>query len=202
MMKYVKYAVVVALLTALTMFSVQGHAQMGGGMGMSGGMMGRGQMMDPEKVCQKHCGSLMAILHCWGSHFFRLQDELGLSENQVDDIQSVVASHVKYGIQKKAERRILLIDIQELLVKEKIDYEQVKKKLKVLEAVETDLALDGIRTLEKSLAVLTPEQQKKVRAQFKQCMFMGIMEKGMMQGMMGPGAMQEKAGPAMHEGHE
>lgn len=183
-------------------FAVDAAAQPGGGMMMGPcGMCGQGQrMMMPMMGGQKDHGeppsnmSLMKMLHKWGELFFTQKDELGLTEEQLDEIESILMSHVKSAIRKKADLKILLIESREILLKEEINLKAVEKKLKAMEALKTEMAMDGIRTLEKALAVLTPEQQKKIRRLFKNTCFMrgktmGMMPGGMMQGMMGQGGM-------------
>ncbi len=182
----------------------QGAGQMMGPGMMKGGMMGPGMMsgqgwgMMPMmqgsgcgKMCRQGTG-LMGTLHQWGSCFFSQKQELGLSDEQVDDIESIFSSHAKYATRKNADRKILLMEIEELLVKENFDSGGVKRKVKALEELDTDIAMEGIETLEKALAVLTPEQQKKIKALFKQSCFartMGMTRGGMMRrgAMMGPG---------------
>lgn len=192
------------------------HGMMQGGMmgpgmmsGQSSGMMPMMQGSGCGKMCRQGTG-LMGTLHQWGSCFFSQKQQLGLSEEQADEIESIFSSHAKYATRKNADRKILLMEIEELLVKEKLDSRGVKTKVKTLEELDTDIAMEGIETLEKALAVLTPEQQKKIKAVFKQSCFartMGMTRGGMMgrgammgpgmQGMMGQGCMM---GPGMMPG--
>ena len=86
-------------------------------------------------------------------------------------------------------------------MKEKMNLKAVEKKIKAMEALNTDMAMEGVQTLEKALAVLAPEQQKKMRTLFKKASFMRTMRMGMMPGgmmmrggMMGPGMMQGMMG--------
>ncbi len=85
----------------------------------------------------------------------------------------------------------MLIEIQELLVKDKIDLSEVEEKLKAMGALNTDMNMEGIRTLEKALTVLTPEQRKKIKALFKGSTYLRTMRMGPGQGgMMGGGMMK------------
>ena len=194
-----------ASLMILT-FAADAGAQHGEGMMMGPcGMCGKGQGMMPMMGGQEHRGkhpssaSLMKMLHKWGRQFFVQKDELGLTEEQLDEIESILTSHIKSAIRKKADLKVLLIESQEVLVKEEINLKAVGKKLKAMEALNTEMAMDGVRTLKKALAVLTPEQQKKIRRLFKNSTLMrskrmgmmpgGMMGRGMMQGMMGQGGM-------------
>ena len=203
-----------ASLVILT-FSADAGAQHGGGMmlgpcGMCGKGPGTMPMMGGHGHGAKHPSStsLTKMLHQWGRLFFVQKDQLGLTEEQLDEIESILTSHIKDAIRKKADLKVLLIEIQEVLVEENIDLKAVGKKLKAMEALNTEMAMEGVRTLKKALAVLTPEQQKKIRRLFKNSTLMrtkkmGMMPGSMMQGIMGPGMMpcmmgQGGAAPGLH----
>jgi len=109
-----KYLVTLALVlvVGLILFPTEGKTHMGPGM-MGPGMMGPGMMgmAGFERMGMQRMG-LMGMLHRWGSHFFTQKDQLGLTETQLDKIESVLNSHIKYAIRKNADRKILLIEIQ------------------------------------------------------------------------------------------
>lgn len=170
--------------------TTMGENMMGGGM-MGQGMMGRGMMgygmMQRMRMGGCPTMGLMGTLHQWGSYFFSHKDQLELSEAQLDKIEPILNGHIKYAIEKNADRKVMLIDIQEMLVKDKIDLRAVEKKLKAVEALTTDMSMEGIQTLEKALAVLTPEQQKNIKTLFKEATFTRTMRMGPGKGqMMGP----------------
>lgn len=187
---------------------MMGGSMMGSGM-MGEGMMGQGMMgqgMCPRMMSMMRQGmmgdrtdhkmskmSLRGMLHQWGRYFFT-QKDLGITEAQLDKIDSIFNSHTKYAIRKDADRKVLFIEIQELLVKEKVDLGDVERKLKAMESTETDMEMEGIRTLEEALNVLTPEQRKKLKALFKESTYTRFLRRGMgpggMMGMMGQGGME------------
>jgi Spy/CpxP family protein refolding chaperone len=175
--------VAMVLVLAVVFFAAEATAQMGQGKmghGMMGGMgasmMPRGAMACGGMGCQNI--DLARILHQWGSCFFTQKEQLGLTDEQLDQIQSILNSHMKYAIRKNADGRVLLIEIQELLVKEKVNLGEVKGKVQSLEGLNTDMNMEGVRTLEEALGVLTPEQQKKAKALFKTSTCMGAMGMG------------------------
>ena len=194
-MKNVKLVLVSMLVAAVICYAVGATAQMGRGMMGQGMMGGKGSGMKPMGAMA--CGGmgcqgvdLMKILHQWGSCFFTQKDQLRLTDPQVDQIQSILNSHMKYAIRKNADRRVLLIEIQELLVKEKVNLGEVEGKIKALEGLNTEMSMQGVRTLEEALSVLTPEQQKEAKALFKTSACMKAMGMGGMHGgMMGQGGM-------------
>jgi Spy/CpxP family protein refolding chaperone len=195
--------ILVIVLLAFILSPAFARDQQGRTSMMKSGMMGQGgqtQMMSPGMMGSGMMGQrmmghgmmpMMGMLHRWGSYFFTQKDQLGLTEDQLDKIESILNSHIKYAIRKNADRKILLIEIQELLVKDKLDLSEVEEKLKAMEALNTDTKMEGIRTLEKALTVLTPEQRKKVKALFKESTFLRAMRMGSVQGgMMGGGMMK------------
>lgn len=199
--------VAMVLVLAVVFYAGEATAQMGQGKmgrgmmmgGMGAGMMPMGGMACGGMGCQNI--DIAKILHQWGSCFFTQKDQLGLTDEQLDKIQSILNSHMKYAIRKNADLRILLIEIQELLVKEKVNLGEVEAKVKAMEGLKTDMNMEGVRTLEKALSVLTAKQQKDAKALFKKsacmrAMGMGAMHGGMrgQEGMMGGHMMKQMTG--------
>lgn len=186
----------VASFMVLT-FAADAGAQQGECMMMDRcGMCCKCQNTKPMKGDKEHGAvhpsgaSLMKMLHKWGKLFFAEKERLGLSDEQLDAIESILMSHVKSTIPKKADLKVLLIESREALVQEDINLKAVEKKLKAMEALNTEMAVEGIQTLKKALAVLTPEQQKKIRRLFKNSTPMRKQMGMMPGGMMGPGMMK------------
>ncbi len=203
-MKKVTKALVLALFLAVVFYAGEATTQMGQGKtghgmmkGKGAGMMPRGAMACGGMGCQSI--DLAKILHQWGSCFFTQKEQLGLTDEQLDKIQSILNSHMKYAIRKNADGRVLLIEIQELLVKEKVNLGEVEGKVKSLEGLNTDMNMEGIRTLEEALSILTAKQQKEAKALFKKsacirAMGMGGTHSGAMmgqEGMMGEPMMKQ-----------
>jgi Spy/CpxP family protein refolding chaperone len=133
------------------------------------------------------------MFHRWGDFLTTHREELGLTDEQLDKVDSIFGSHTKDAIRKNAERKILRMEVRDLLLKEKIDLVEVEKKLRALEALETGLRMDGVRALDQALNTLTPEQRKKALALFKERVRPG--GTGMMRGpmrMRGQAAMTER----------
>ncbi len=162
---------------------------------MMGGMMGRGVMGSAPGSAMGRMSplGLRGMLHRWGMLFFVHRAQLGITDAQSEKIDALVRDHWKYAIRNNADRQVLLLDIQEALLKPQIDPGQVEKNIRTLHSLEADLDVDGVRTLQKLLAVLTPEQQSKIKALFREMAFsratgMPVHRGGMMRpGMMGPG---------------
>jgi Spy/CpxP family protein refolding chaperone len=196
-------------ITAAAQGSPGGPAQ---GPGIRGGMMGggpgTGSMMGPGvkgstpgpamgRMGMISPVGLRSMLHRWGMLFFVHRADLGITDAQSEKIDAIVRDHWKSAIRNNADRQILLLDIQEALLKSQTDLGQVEKNTRALHSLEADLDVEGVRTLQKLLAVLTPEQQTKMKAFFREMAFAratgmpvhrpGMMSPGMRGGMMGPG---------------
>jgi Spy/CpxP family protein refolding chaperone len=115
--------------------------------------------------------TLMAMIHLWQDYLIAQKGKLGLKEDQVAKIESILNSQKEYLIRKNAERKILVLEIQSLLLAEKIDLGGVEGKVKAMEALFADMIAERARALESALAVLTPEQRFRVRAFFRESTF-------------------------------
>ncbi|NIQ37297.1 MAG: hypothetical protein GTN81_01715 [Proteobacteria bacterium] len=205
--------IVIALILFVFLISI-GNArahEKGGMMGqtpasmMGDRMMGWGQMGHSGK-------SLKRILHVWTRLLLSQKDALGLSDAQLDGIQNLITTHMKETIRIEAERRIIGIELRELLAKEETDFSEVEKKIKSKSNLKGEMDLSGVRTFQKVKNLLSEDQRKKLHASFKPLLFSmmnhysspcmmdersGMMKKGgmmgqesMMKGMMGGGMMQ------------
>jgi Spy/CpxP family protein refolding chaperone len=117
--------------------------------------------------------SLVAMIHIWQTYFFLQKGPLKLTEDQIDRIDSILTDQRKYIVQKMADQRILLIDIEQLLVKEPDDLKKVEEKVKAFEDLNVEITMAEVQTLGKALAVLTPEQRQKMLAFFRESRFTG-----------------------------
>jgi len=156
------------------------------GLMMRGGMMGRGQM--------GYSGTgLKRTLHLWNRLLLSQKDALGLSDAQLDEIQSVINTHMKETIRIEAERKIIGIELRELLAKDETDFGEIEKRIKSKSNLKADMDLGGIRTFQKVKNVLSEEQRKKLHSSFKPLLFSMMNHSSSpcmvdeSSGMMGPG---------------
>lgn len=117
--------------------------------------------------------SLEAMLHIWQSYFFLERHRLKLTEEQMDKIESILNDQERSITRKIADRRILLIDIWQSLVRNPIDLKKAEDRVKALEALNREIIMAEIETLESALAVLTSEQRQKTIALFRESRFTG-----------------------------
>jgi Spy/CpxP family protein refolding chaperone len=92
---------------------------------------------------------------------------LDLNDKQKDALQAVRSRVVKDTIKKRADLELARVELRELLHKDPVKMSAVEASLKKVETVRTDLHLAHIKAREEVKAILTPEQQKKLKEDFK-----------------------------------
>lgn len=155
---------------ALQVFAAQEGTSMGGqGITASEGLE-RGdaepQQMTHSMGMREHWRSvpptLMGKIYLWERYVMGHRHFLGLTIQQVDEIGSSLNAQRRYWIGKRANRTILIMEIHELLLKDPVDLKKVEEKVKAVQALSTEMAMEEIRTLEKVLSILNHEQRKAV----------------------------------------
>lgn len=151
----------------------QQTGMMGGGMGMMGRGMGMGMMRGGMM------GGMMDMDdddHPMWRHFSALK----LDDKQKEAIAGIRSKAIKEAIRKRADLKIAMLDLDDLMDKDTADIKAVEAKLRQIEALRTDMYLAKIKAHEEIKARLTPEQKKKLD-EMKEKMPMG--GRGMMGGM-------------------
>ena len=136
------------------------------------GRMGQGGMMGQGMMLQRHLE--------------RVAQQLGLSDDQRAQAQTLVRQHAKEIIRLRAEIDTLAIDVQSWLEADPVDLPKVKQALQAMAAKEADLRLIHITAMQDIRKLLTPEQQQKFRLMQRHMMGDGMIDPG---GMMGHGGM-------------
>ena len=176
-MRQYGFAGVVAVVFALFLALPSGWAddEYGGGKGRGHGM---GMM-----------GMGMSGFHGSTGHFLRhLQKhskEIGLSEDQVNKIKTLQLDLDRARIKTEADIMVSEREAQALIEDEKSDLAAIEAKLKQAESFEVALRMTAIKTKRDAMALLTPEQRGKEKAEHEKMMEehkkMGSRE-GMMKG--------------------
>lgn len=89
------------------------------------------------------------------------KDELGLNNDQVDKLKKLKSSAKKNKIKKKADLKILAIELQEILDEKSVDKTAMESKLEAIGKLRTQFARDCINTKLASRELLSAEQLKK-----------------------------------------
>lgn len=199
-----RFRVALVLVVLSVVFGAEGSYAMckcreGMGEGMQHGMhMGR----EMEHHGMGGMGGMRGEDHPMWQHLMGL----GLDEKQREAARAIKHKEMKEMVKKKADKQIAKLELKEILAKDPVDMKAVEATLKQIEAIETDMHLSHLRTMEEVKAMLTPDQKKKMREMIERGPMGGGM--GMMQGcgMMGGGMMpppekQEGKQPAMEHKH-
>lgn len=119
--------------------------------GMPGQGMGRGGE-------DRMGGRLLAMLEN-----DRIKSALGLTDQQTDHLRHIVVETEKTSVKDRAEIEIHGIELRELLRADNSDRDAVMKKVQEISSLRGEMMQQHIAALLDAKAVLTPEQQKKIR---------------------------------------
>ena len=115
--------------------------------------------------------TLAGKIYLWEQYIMGHRHALGLSEQQVNEIGSRLNDQRKTWVSKRADQMILFMETEDLLLKEPLDLKKVEEKVKAIQALSGEMFMEEIRTLEKVLSVLTPEQRKTVEEFMRESTF-------------------------------
>ncbi|MFC1485885.1 Spy/CpxP family protein refolding chaperone [Candidatus Latescibacterota bacterium] len=122
-----------------------------------GGMMdqGGGRMMN-------HGGMMRGGGSMSGNNQFYLnrRDELGLTEEQVNNLQRIRLDHVEQTSEIQAELLVARTELQDLLEDEDTRIGTLEEKIRDIHNLEADLQIEQIRNRIEARNVLTPEQRE------------------------------------------
>ncbi|HEY7651724.1 MAG TPA: Spy/CpxP family protein refolding chaperone [Methylomirabilota bacterium] len=100
----------------------------------------------------------------------RHRQELALTPAQVDNLRKLGTDARRDAIKRQAERRLAELDLRTLLIPDAadpnkpLDLARAEAKVREIERLRGDERVAGLRSLEQSRQVLTPEQREKLRA--------------------------------------
>ncbi len=100
-----------------------------------------------------------------------LQEQLGLTEEQIEQLRALRSDAAKSGIRTRAELRIRRLELRELLQAEEPDRALIEKKVREISDARTAAQMQRIDHRLAFRSVLTPEQRAKMRnlrRQFRQ----------------------------------
>lgn len=141
-------------------------------------------------------------------HLLMHQKEIGLSDEQVGKIKALQLELDKTRIRTEAEIEVAERELHEMIRDEKTDLAAIEAKLKQGANLEVGLRLASVKARRDAMALLTPEQREKEKAEHEKMMKkrgehkmgdMKGMEHGMGQGMQPGGS---HGGPKPGEEHK
>lgn len=105
-------------------------------------------------------------------HLLRHQKELGLSDDQVAKIKAIQLELDKTRIRTEAEIDVTERELHELINDDKADLATIEAKLKHGAELAVGLRLAAVKAKREALALLTPEQREKEKAEHEKMMHM------------------------------
>jgi hypothetical protein len=132
-----------------------------------GGMMGPGtsQMMGPMSQVQGAAGQLGAISRLMSvADDTRVRTALGITDQQADSLRKIIVDTETFTIKTGAGIAVDSIELRELLRADKPDRVAVKSKGDEISKATTDMINHYLDAILAAKALLTPEQQKMLRA--------------------------------------
>jgi hypothetical protein len=91
------------------------------------------------------------------------REKLGLSADQVRQLERLRSDYEKESIRKDADLRIADMDLEALLESPTVDMSKVEAKVREIEKLRADLRLARIRAVEKGKEQLSAEQRQKLQ---------------------------------------
>jgi Spy/CpxP family protein refolding chaperone len=94
----------------------------------------------------------------------RMRTELGITEQQAERLRQIAVDAEKFSVKTRADIAVRSMELRELLRADKPEREAVMKKVQEISDLRGQVMKQRIDSLLATKAVLTPEQQKKMRA--------------------------------------
>jgi Spy/CpxP family protein refolding chaperone len=117
-----------------------------------------------------------------------LKEQLKLNDDQVAKLKKIRSDYQKEMIKRKANLRVAMLELWEIIDAKNLDMGKAEKKVKELETMQSDLMLYRIKALQETRKFLTDEQYEQFREMGFRMMRRMMGRHGMMGGM-GPGMM-------------
>jgi Spy/CpxP family protein refolding chaperone len=105
-------------------------------------------------------------------HLMKHQKEIGLSDEQVAKLKTMELDLDKARIRAEADIQVVEREAQALIQDEKSSLGAIEAKLKQSESLQTALRMTAIKTKRDAMALLTPEQRDKEKAEHEKMMKM------------------------------
>jgi Spy/CpxP family protein refolding chaperone len=93
----------------------------------------------------------------------RNREKLDLSAAQVKSLEQLRNDFQKESIRKDADLRVAEMDLNAILVADKVDMAKAEAKVREIERMRGDLRIARIRIIQKGKEVLTADQRKKLQ---------------------------------------
>ena len=140
------------------------QAQMGPGMGGPGtGGPGMQAPRGPGRWQGRGGHGKMRRGRSYAMTALRYQQQLGLSAQQVESLQKLGMDSARASIRRRADGQLARLDLVGLLRTTPVDMSKVETKVREIEKFRADGTIARIRTNEAAKALLTADQQEKLK---------------------------------------
>ncbi len=143
---------------------MMGHGGMMGQGGMGPGMMGQRGMGPGGGWRRGMRGDLAFDEHPLITIMLHHRSQLGLTDEQVEQLRALRSNFEKEAIRTGADLRILELELDDLLDAEQVDLAKVEAMVRKEEATRASLRLSRIRAIEQAKTALTAEQRQRLRS--------------------------------------
>jgi Spy/CpxP family protein refolding chaperone len=93
------------------------------------------------------------------------QEELNITDEQIEQIQNLIFSYQEKAIQMKNESALQRLELQKLMQdRENLDYEKIKAVLSKSSAARQEMFIQRLKQREEITKILTPEQHEALKA--------------------------------------
>jgi Spy/CpxP family protein refolding chaperone len=131
-------------------------------LGQAWGVLGR-ELQGLFERWQEHFGSMATSEERPPiSMIIRNREKLGLSAEQVRNLERLRNDFEKESIRKEADIRVTKMDLDDLLAAQPVDMTKVEAKVREIERLRADLRFARIRTVAKGKEQLSADQRKKL----------------------------------------
>jgi periplasmic protein CpxP/Spy len=96
-------------------------------------------------------------------HLLKHQQDIGLNDDQVNALRTVALDADRAAIRASADRMVSERELRSMIWDAKTDMPAIEAKVKEAESFEANLRIIGIRAKREMMAVLTPDQQTKLK---------------------------------------
>jgi Spy/CpxP family protein refolding chaperone len=117
----------------------------------------------PHMLNNLKFGLYMAENNLFEARFIlRLQNEIGLTEEQGQKIENMMLAHEETAIRRGSDIKVLELKFAALLKSNRIDRSEMKKMVGAMGKLKTELQVDHLNYLLDVRDILTPEQIQKI----------------------------------------
>jgi Spy/CpxP family protein refolding chaperone len=93
------------------------------------------------------------------------QEELNITDEQIEKIKNLIFSHQEKAIQMKNENAVQRLELQKLMQdRENLDYERIQSVLSQSSAARHEMFIQRLKQREEITKILTPEQREALKA--------------------------------------